>query len=86
MSANIKRYLRVFAIVFGILIVCLPPAFVLTFLLSPLWSWIEATYGIESIGHSGPSDWCFELVYGLLIAGAFSLVTIYFRAGKAKAM
>jgi hypothetical protein len=38
----------------AVLALCAPAAFILTFLLSPLWSKIEATYGIESIGHSGP--------------------------------
>jgi len=51
----------------------MPIAFIVTILLSPLWSWIEATYGIESIGHSGPSDWCFYLVYGVLSATALSI-------------
>ncbi len=87
MNANqIKKYLRVFAFICGLLVAFLPVAFIVTFLLSPLWSWIEATYGIESIGHSGPSDWCFELVYGVLILGACSLWALYLRAGKAKAM
>ena len=49
-----------------LLAVCLPAAFIATLLLSPLWSWIEATYGIESIGHSGPAEWCFYVVYGIL--------------------
>jgi len=62
--------LRLFALICGILLVCLPIAFIVTILLSPLWSWIEATYGIESIGHSGPSDWCFYLVYGVIAATA----------------
>jgi len=51
-----------------VLIVCAPVAFVLTFLLSPFWSWVEATYKIESIGHSGPSDWCFYVIYFLVVA------------------
>jgi hypothetical protein len=29
---------------------------VLTLWLLPLWRWIEATTGIESIGHCGPAD------------------------------
>jgi hypothetical protein len=45
---------------------CLPVAFILTLVLIPLWSWIEATYGIESLGHSGPADWCFWLVYAAI--------------------
>jgi hypothetical protein len=59
----------------GALLVLAPIAFVLTIILSPLWSWIERRYGIESIGHSGPSDWCFWLTYAVLVAsaGAFAL-------------
>lgn len=68
MNANIKGYLRICVFICGLLIVSLPAAVIITFVLSPLWSWIEATYGIESIGHSGPSDWCFVLVYSLLCA------------------
>jgi len=34
-----------------------------TLLLWPLWSWVEAVTGFESIGHSGPALWlwCFAL-------------------------
>ena len=80
MNANYKR---IALIIPGVLIACLPIAFIVTFLLSPLWSWIEATYGIESIGHSGPSDWCFYVVYALLNAGALS-VSLFFAANKRK--
>jgi hypothetical protein len=76
--------LRLFAFICGILLVCLPIAFILTILLSPLWSWIEATYGIESIGHSGPSDWCFYLVYGV-IAGAALIVSYLIRRSYRRA-
>jgi len=65
--------LRLFAFICGILLVCFPIAFIVTFLLSPLWSWIEATYGIESIGHSGPSDWCFYVIYGMIASTAFTV-------------
>ena len=71
MNANIRRLAL---IVLGVLIACLPIAFFATILLSPLWSWIEATYGIESIGHSGPSDWCFYAVYGVLAVCSLLLV------------
>ena len=50
-----------------IVIVAFPVTFVVTFLLVPLWRWIEATYGIESIGHSGPADWCFWTIFGLYL-------------------
>jgi hypothetical protein len=51
-----------------------PAAAIATFLLYPLWSWIEATYGIESVGHSGPADWCFMLVYGIVIVSLLPLL------------
>jgi hypothetical protein len=60
----------------------MPIAFVGTILLSPLWSWIEKTYGIESMGHSGPSDWCFYVVYGVLSAVAmtvFAFIRVHLR-------
>jgi len=69
---------RILAIL-AILVVCVPIAFIVTILLSPLWSWIEATYGIESIGHSGPSDWCFYVVYGVLNALVLAIIRVYFR-------
>lgn len=50
------------------LALCLPLSFIITIALLPLWSWIEATYAIESVGHSGPADWCFWAVYAALIA------------------
>ena len=68
------RSLRYFFAGLAVLVVCMPIAFLITMLLIPLWSWIEATYGIESIGHSGPSDWCFYLVYGVTSTVAFVFV------------
>jgi hypothetical protein len=57
--------------------VSLPLSIASTLMLIPLWRWIEATYGIESIGHSGPADWCFELNLSVwFIAGLFILWTI----------
>jgi len=48
----------------------MPAAFIVTLLLTPLWSWIEATYGVEAIGHSGPADWCFLAVIWSLSQGS----------------
>ena len=70
---------RLILAILAVLVVYLPIAFIVTILLSPLWSWIEATYGIESIGHSGPSDWCFYLVYGVLNALVFAFIGVYLR-------
>ena len=77
------RYLRLALITLAVLVACLPLAFIVTILLSPLWSWIEATYGIESIGHSGPSDWCFYVVYGVMSAAVLS-VSLPLAANKRK--
>jgi hypothetical protein len=51
-------------------VACAPAAFVVTFLLRPLWDWFERTTGIESLGHAAPADWCFLAVYALLLLGA----------------
>ena len=54
---------------------------VLTLFLLPLWSWIEATTGIESIGHSGPASWCFALT-GALLFVAWLSVRLWRRRGE----
>lgn len=41
------------------LVLALPLAIVLTFLLLPFWSWLETTWGIEAVGHASLSEWCF---------------------------
>ena len=46
-----------------VLVPALPIALIGTFVLTPLWSWIEARYGIESVGASGPANWCFVVTY-----------------------
>ena len=54
-------------------LVALPLAAIVTFLLIPLWRWLEATTGVESIGHSGPANWCFVAVYLVILAAAFGI-------------
>mgnify|MGYP003350290611 CR=1 FL=1 len=68
-----KRSLIEIAFIAAILLACLPIAFFVTILLLPLWSWVEATYGIESVGHSGPADWCFAVTYVLVFLAALSV-------------
>jgi hypothetical protein len=57
-----RRAKRVAGVVF-ILLLLLPASFVTTFLAWPFWSWIEQTFGIESMGHSWPAEWCFIATY-----------------------
>jgi hypothetical protein len=55
---------------FGLLaVVSVPIGIVLTFLLIPFWRWLEQTTGIESIGHSGPAEWCYVAMVLLSLAG-----------------
>ena len=51
----------------GVALIAIPVAVLLTLLLIPFWSWLEATTGIESIGHSGPAGWCVVGVYLVVI-------------------
>ena len=57
-------------------------AFWVTILLVPLWRWIEADFGIESIGHSGPAEWCFYLVFATLMAPALYFFWRGWRGGR----
>jgi hypothetical protein len=46
---------------------------------SPFWGWFESSTGIESLGHSGPSDWVFELMIGVAILTMFAVLEFAFR-------
>jgi hypothetical protein len=48
-------------------LVSLPLALILTFLLFPFWNWFETITGIESMGHSGPANWCFVATFGVVL-------------------
>jgi hypothetical protein len=54
-------------------VLCVPVTILLTIALSPLWSWIEARFGVEAMGHSGPAVWCFGLTYVLCLTAAVLL-------------
>lgn len=48
------------------LLLLLPVSIILTFMLLPFWSWLEATSGIEAVGHASLSEWCFGATYAAL--------------------
>jgi hypothetical protein len=77
---------RVLLVAFSILLLCIPAAIVLTFLLLPLWSWVEAVFAIESVGHSGPAEWCFFAVYAALALCLLWLMWWRHRRSRARAM
>ena len=74
---NAAKALRAAGIALAICLIAAPVAFVATIWLLPLWSWIEANFSIESIGHSGPAGWCYLAVY-ILILGCTVIIRLAF--------
>ena len=70
------RMLRKFALLVIAAVVSLPVAVLTTLLCIPFWRWFEEATGIESYGHSGPSDWCYLLTYCLLLIIAAALILL----------
>jgi hypothetical protein len=54
---------RALMVSLALLVLCVPLAAAVTIALLPVWSWLEARFAIESVGHSGPADWCYGVVY-----------------------
>jgi uncharacterized membrane protein len=77
-----KAVIRSLLWLLAILLVSLPACFVATFLLSPFWSWVEATYGIESMGHSGPAEWCFWTIYAIIVVILLFISWLYHRSPR----
>ena len=68
----------------GLTAVAVPVALAVTLLLYPVWSWLERTTGIESVGHSGPASWCYLAVWvpmaaALLLPPLWRLVLALWR-------
>ena len=57
-------------------------AFWVTVFLVPLWRWIEKDFGVEAIGHSGPAEWCFYLVFAILMAPTLYILWRLWRSGR----
>ena len=64
----------------GLAVILVLVAIAATFAAMPFWSWIEATYGIESMGHSGPAGWCYSATYVLCLIGAAAVSRL--RVGR----
>jgi hypothetical protein len=67
------RLIRPLVVVLMIVMATAPFAFVAAAVLSPLWSWIEASTGLESMGHSGPAGWCYLATWAALSASGVLL-------------
>jgi hypothetical protein len=80
----VNRSARVFLAALGLLALAVPASIVTTIALFPLWSWFERYTGIESMGHSGPADWCYLAVF-LTMALAIALFLRIRHRGKERA-
>jgi hypothetical protein len=66
------RYLGLLAIA----VISFPISFIGTFMMNPLLGRLEAKYGIELTGHSGPADWIFEIVFGITTVVVFLFLRV----------
>ena len=60
-------------------VVSVPLAFTSTILMNPLLGRLEATYGVELTGHSGPADWVFEMVFAVIAVALFLVLLLVTR-------
>ena len=56
-----------------------PLAFTSTILMNPLLGRLEAKYGVELTGHSGPADWIFEMVFAVITIAVFAVLLLLTR-------
>ena len=54
-----RSMVRAWGMAFAIVILSVPVTVILTLLMVPVWRWLERSYDLESIGHSGPAGWCY---------------------------
>jgi hypothetical protein len=71
-----RRYV---AAAFAILLASAPASILLTLLLLPFWRWLEQGQGIESVGHSGPAEWCYAAVFVACVVLLGSLYALRVR-------
>lgn len=57
----------------GVCLLAIPVTVLATILLMPVWSWLESSFTIEAVGHSGPAEWCYLFTYFIIVtfAGVF---------------
>ena len=63
-----KKTMRTILLSVLAMVVTAPISIIVTAMLFPFWSWLESSSGIESVGHSGPADWCYLFMFVLLLA------------------
>ena len=80
-----KRIVRWALTVVVIVLITAPLSVVTTIILFPFWSWFESATRIESVGHSGPADWCYAVIFLLTTGGAMLLVWMVYRSRRSDA-
>jgi len=77
------KSLHIFLGLLGMVLISAPLSIVTTILLLPFWSWLEAATGIESVGHSGPAEWCYATVFFVFVASAVLIFLARYRRNAA---
>ena len=67
------------AAAFAMLLASAPASILLTLLLLPFWRWLEQSQGVESVGHSGPAEWCYAAVFVACVVLLGSLYALRVR-------
>ena len=80
-GARGRRALRLPLAFLSIVVISAPLSIVGTMLLRPAWSWLESAAGIEAIGPSGPAEWCYLLVFAVLVVSGAG--TVYLLRSRA---
>ena len=78
-----RSRLRSILFLLGIVLMSAPLSVFATLLLLPFWSWLEASAGIESVGHSGPAEWCYLATFIVLLSIALA-IWLFRRSGSAQ--
>ena len=76
--------LRYVGLAFVAAVVAIPVSLVTTFMLNPLLRRLEVAWGVELTGHSGPSEWIFEVVFGVTAILLFAAAVFLTRGGGVK--
>ena len=76
-----RRALRYAGLAVVAAVAAIPVSIVTAFMMNPLLRRLEAAWGIELTGHSGPSEWIFELVFGITAIMLFTVALLLTRRG-----
>jgi uncharacterized protein involved in cysteine biosynthesis len=78
----LKRAIKHVLIVLAAIVSGLFFGFLAAILTSPFWGWFEEKTGIESLGHSGPADWVFELMGAVFTISFFCILEYLWRTRR----